>query len=42
MGERDMRGVITARQSWPMLASSGLVAMLLALRVGRIGARWWT
>ena len=41
MGERHMRWVITARQSWPELARIRLVAMLLAPRVERIGARWW-
>lgn len=45
MGERRMRWVITARQAWHVLTSSGLVAVRPAWRpawsVGLIGARWW-
>jgi hypothetical protein len=35
-----MRWVITARQSWHMLKNIELVTVLLALCVGRIGARY--
>jgi hypothetical protein len=41
MGEQHMQWVITARSSWQVLASIGLVAVLLALCVGRIGAYGW-
>jgi hypothetical protein len=41
MGERHMRWVIAARQSWHVLTSSGLVAVRLAWSAGRIGACWW-
>ena len=41
MGERHMRSVITARPSWHVLTSLGLMAVWPAWSVGWIGARWW-